>query len=105
MDQLAKRLLLAALRQLLKVVDQQNVPRLRQRVKREVRRSTLRPSSSASASVLFPKPQGALTKSTLPRWMKLSNRCWTAGFMIMLPAIVVPPSFETALSRRLIPVY
>ena len=39
MDQLAKRLLLAALRYLLKIIDQQNAPRLRQRVKREVGRS------------------------------------------------------------------
>ena len=48
-------------------------------------RSTSRPESRASDSVLFPKPQGALKKRTRPRSIKLSNRCRTDGFTIIFP--------------------
>ena len=46
-------------------------------------RRTSRPSNSVSASAVFPKPHGALKKSTLPRLRKVSNACVTEDLTIM----------------------
>lgn len=70
-DQLAEGLPLRLALHLLKIVDQQNLPVLRRSVQRECRTISAqtedaRPESNASATTVFPKPQGVLKNRTRP---------------------------------------
>ena len=61
------------------------------------RRNTSRPESSASATAVFPKPQGALKKSTRPCRKKRSNCFSTDGFTMMLSCKRVPPLHQSGI--------
>ena len=61
------------------------------------RRNPSRLDSSASATAVFPKPQGALKKSTRPCRRKRSNCFSTDGFTMMLSCKRVPPLHQSGI--------
>ena len=61
------------------------------------RRSTSRPESSASATAVFPKPQGALKKSARPCRRKRSTCFSTDGFTMIFSCKRFPPLHQSGI--------